>query len=294
MAGSIELLSHLSSAELEGFVRINARHRPMRVCHANEHQGETLALCGAGPSLRTARFDPTDQLWACNSALPWLVEHGVVPTAGVAIDQTPRMLEDWASVYPVDYLVASSVDPKVVQHLATKGRSVRFFHNAVGFTNDTWVNPDPEHLRDYEFALYCTAFPPTFVMGSGQTVVSRTIKLAFWMGFERIDVYGADCCLGPENVTHANGEDAEAAYGNPLLWEAEINGRHWVSRPDMTMDAVDLVHRVRESQGRVRLMGDTLPVALLGKSEAVLAEVCRRGAPDELSTTKESDDGRQE
>ena len=294
MAGTIDLLSHLSNAELEGFVRANARTRPMRVCHADEYHGETLALCGAGPSLRVARFEPTDQLWACNSALPWLIEHGVLPTAGVAIDQTPRLLEEWKDAYDVAYLVASSVDPHLVQHLTRHGRSVRFFHNAVGITKSDWVNPDPEHLRDYEFALYCTAFPPTYVLGSGQTVVSRVIRLAFWMGFERIDVYGADCCLGPGDQAHANGEDAEAAYGNPLLWAAEINGRRWVSRPDMTMDAVDLVQRVRESGGRVRLMGDTLPVALLGKSDQVLSEVCRRLAPDEQVTAKESDDGRQE
>jgi hypothetical protein len=59
----------------------------------------------------------------------------------------------------------------------------------------------------------------------------------------------------------------------------EINGRTWRTRPDMLMDAVHLVRRVRQANGRIRLMGDTLPVALLGKDDATLDLVAERRHP---------------
>ena len=84
----IELKSPVQD-QLRGFVDENAKTRPMIVAAEGTYKGKTLALCGAGPSLRDAEFNGVDYIFACNSALTYLWDKGVKVTACVGIDQTP-------------------------------------------------------------------------------------------------------------------------------------------------------------------------------------------------------------
>jgi hypothetical protein len=266
----MKLLSPVE-VHLESFTRANAKVRPMRVLHENMYTGQTLALCGAGPSLGESVIE-ADQVFACNSALPWLVERGVHVDVGVSIDQSERMLVDWAEPPDVEYFIASTVNPKLVKHLQAHGRSFRFFHSAVGFKD--------------EFDLYCKLYPSTLLAGAGWTVIGRFLGVARWLGFRRIDVYGADHALGPGDTAHANGESADDAYTTPLIFSGYIDDRLWRTRADMLMAAVDLVRRVRNTHDMdVRLVGDTLPNALLDKDDDFLDQVCRVLAPDEVIPT---------
>ena len=262
---AIELHSPVMD-KLAGYVDTNRQYCEA-VCRAGEFAGQTLALCGAGPSLSQHKIEGATQIWACNSALPYLLERGVNVTAGVAIDQTPALLAEWKSRPDVQYYLASSCDPEITRYLA--GRPISWFHSYVG-------------LRD-EVAQYKQWPTPMMMLTVGHTVVSRIVGLALWMGFERIDVYGADCALGDEDVAHANGELVNVAYHNPLILTGEVNGRKWRTRPDMLIGAVDLVRQVRASLGAVRLIGDTLPVALLGKPEAFLDSVARMLKPGDYT-----------
>jgi hypothetical protein len=262
----IELRSPVQD-HLRDYVDANRVSDPARMVTPDKRVGHTVAICGAGPSLERADLRGVDAVWACNSAVPFLY-WGMAKRVDVAIgiDQTKGLLSEWENPAHVPYYLASSVDPALVKHLESHGRTVSFFHNHVGFA-------------DNEFEHYCGTWPPTLMVGEGFTVVSRAIGLALWMGYERIDVYGADCAFADNDVTHANGEVATVAYHNPLIMTGEINGRTWRTRPDMLMDAVHLVRRVRQANGRIRLMGDTLPVALLGKDDAFLTQVAERLLP---------------
>jgi hypothetical protein len=271
---AIELRSPVQY-RMRGFLDQNFTDDPTRMVRSDARIGYTLAICGAGPSLARADIHGVDAIWACNSALPYLIAKGVTVTVGIGIDQTKGLLTEWASVPNVPYYLATTCDPDVVELLAD--RPVSFFHNWVGLEG--------------ERSIY-DSFPPSIVVGEGFTVVSRAVGLALWLGYERVDVYGADCSFGPDDTAHANGERATVAYQTPLILTGEINGRTWRTRPDMLMDAVHLVRRVRSSQGKVRLMGDTLPVCLLGKDEETLNLVCRSLTPNELPTP-EVPDGQQ-
>jgi hypothetical protein len=255
--------------KLKGYVDANRSHEPLKVVEQNSHAGQKLAICGAGPSLAKQTIEAVDQVWACNSALPYLLGRGVKVSAGVGIDQTPGLLREWKDAPDVPYLLASSVEPELVQHLGAKGRDITFFHSAVGL--------------DDELAYYTETWPGTIMVGQGFMVTSRMIGVAQWMGFERIDIYGCDCALDGD-IAHANGEVVTEAYHNPLIMQADIDGRNWRTRPDMLIGAVDMVRRVRKGEGRIRLIGDTLPVALLGKSEEYLNDVCRVIKPGEPVT----------
>jgi hypothetical protein len=263
----IELRSPVQD-HLRDYVDANRVSDPARMVTPDRRIGHSVAIMGAGPSLAHASdtYRSVDAIWACNSAVPYLASVGVPITVAVGIDQTKGLLREWATPRAhLPYYLASSVDPELVQHLESHGCRVSFFHNHVGFAED-------------EFEHYCGTWPPTLMVGEGFTVVSRAIGLALWMGYERIDVYGADCAFDGD-VAHANGEVATEAYHNPLIMAGEINGRVWKTRPDMLMDAVHLVRRVRQANGKIRLMGDTLPVALLGKDDAFLTQVAERLLP---------------
>ena len=266
---AIELTNPMQD-QFAGFITANRDFPSITMVVPDSCRGKSLAICGAGPSLAAADITGVDDIFACNSALPYLMDRGVRVTGAVGIDQTPGLLREWQRTFDVPYYVASSCSPDLIAHLRADGRECRFFHNAVGI-------PD-------EVEFYKRTWPhPMFMVGQGQTVVSRFVYVARWMGYDRVDVYGADCALGAEDVAHANGEHVATAYHNPLIMQGVIDGRTWRTRPDMLRDAVTLARLVRDTQGAVRLMGDTLPVALIGKDDAFLDSVSRTVPPGELS-----------
>lgn len=231
-------------------------------------KGKVLALCGAGPSLATEKMYPADEVWACNSAVGYLMGTGQKPTAAFGIDQTKQMLVDWAEIHPdLTYYVASTIDPELTQHIRAHGAEIVMFHNLCGFEGEVdFYNSKP--------------WPPSYMLGTGSTVVVRAIGLAAWMGFRRVDVYGADCCFR-DGIAHANGETVQEAYGRTAAMVGNIMGRDFQTRADMLMGAVDLARMVRTHAGRIRLIGDTLPVALMGMDDDYLDAVMRRVPPGE-------------
>ena len=272
-------LTNPMEGQYEDFARANLRlllEGGIEPVVHNSCEGKTLALCGAGPSLASEPIYQADEVWGCNSAAGWLAEHGHNVTGAVAIDQTERMRDDWHRTPDVTHYIASTVHPSLTEHLLEQGKHIRVFHNYVGWGDDEidFYNSHP--------------WPASFMMGTGATVLSRTIGLAAWMGFRRIDVYGADCSF-VDGVAHANGETIEDAFGHTSVMRGDIGGRVYETRPDMLMCAVDLVRLVAAYPGRVRLMGDTLPVALLGYDDAYLDEVIRRVPPGWMPPTGDDD-----
>lgn len=291
-----------------------------RVALENEAQGQTLVICGAGPTLAdtAAKFCPRgDQVWGCNSAATWLVEQGYPCTHGFTVDQTAHMLAEWASVPDLAYLLASSCNPNLGKMLADKGRTVSYFHNYCGVTgrpvaygvcqscNAMCEVTDPVcpkcHSADvyrntvsYEDWLYATLYPATVRTGSGLNATTRAIDLALFMGFTKIYVLGADCALkvlrwptqrfaqgSPEHirwltedvVMHADGGHALASEASAVTLEGEIDGRKWLTKPDMMITAIWLRDMKRMLGSRLSVIGDTLVKAILEKDDAFVARL---------------------
>lgn len=283
-------------AHFEKYIRTNAktvRGRPRMMLRAHTRQGQSVAIVGAGPSLN----DHLDELhgrevWAVNSALPFLVSKGVRPTHAFTMDQTKAMLRDWAIVQSnVVYYVASSVMPVLVTHLTKGGARLRFYHSFTGL-------PDPkgwDKERSYEMDLYCTLFPSSVMAGHGLNSVPRAVCVALAMGYDDVAVYGADCACKPDGPRMPGPSENEASYlawqrevtfyadgrpasdmfaGSPFA-EGEIDGRRWHTRADMVISAQHLLELARDSRGRVRLIGDTLPNAIKDKPPEWMAQMPR-------------------
>lgn len=291
-----------NQAHLFEHIQTNAKHAT-KLISPGSHCGKSVAICGAGPSLRDA-YPVGDEVWACNSALPYLVNKSVRVTHGFAIDQGEEMLaaHEWGTTFDVEYMVASSVHPRLVEHLLASGRSLTWFHSFLGI-------PDPEGWESdkylsYEAELYATLYgktgQQTGVAGHGLNSVSRAICLALGMGFSEINVYGNDCCAKEtkERMPEWEGEDqhgeyyASPEYGDWLsrlvlyaddrrgttfghgrkepFAEADFGGRLWHSRPDMAVTAVHEVELFKTWPGRIHFMGDTLPAYLCKQDQAFL------------------------
>jgi hypothetical protein len=160
-----------------------------------EYTGKTVAICGAGPSLREAykAIRKADHVWGCNRAAHWLVKKNWKITHGFAIDSSPAMFEDaWKEPPGVDdFILATSVDPRLTDHLLEHGKRVRFFHSVRGKVDD-------------EFKLYALMYQPAPVCGRGLNVVNRAVDLARFLDYRRIYVCGADNALGRAGDMYAN------------------------------------------------------------------------------------------
>jgi hypothetical protein len=265
-----------------------------RVAQHESHKGQHVVICGAGPSLReNVELTATgDEVWACNSALTWLHDNGHRVTHGLTVDQTPSMLTEWESAPDVEYLLASSVHPHLTEALTKKGRRLTFFHNYVGLDMPP-VSYDGV-TASYEDWFYALLYPPTVRVGSGLNAVTRAIDLAEFMGFETITVLGADCAIRttapmPEGATigspahttwleqhtimHADGGNAIASGATPVTLSGTIDGRLWVSKPDMLITSVFLVKMKRRLGDRLQIIGDTLPAALMDKPDSYLEKL---------------------
>lgn len=259
-------------------IRANARPgTPVAV--PDSRRGRTLTICGAGPSLADQTIPATDEVWAVNSALPWLWRRDQRVTHGVTIDQGRAMLADheWGLAVPVDYLVASSVHPDLVDLLEDAGQTVTFFHSYLGLTDpEGW---DTAGRGPYETWLYRTLYGTTVMAGHGLNGVPRAVCLALGMGFDHITVLGADCAARPDCPPmpapgsadysdwlrqvplYVDGRTAAVYGAEAPMAEAEIDGRRWVTRPDMLISAIHLLELEAAYPGRVTLVGDTLPNA---------------------------------
>lgn len=207
-------MSLTDQGNLMDYVRQNRRWvtSPTQMVQANGHRGQTVNICGAGPSLAEhhdqLRTLPAHQTWGCNSGLLYLQEHDLPATHGFCVDQTVEMLgpAEWERTFDVTYLLASSVHPTLVQHLLAAKRRVRWFHNYLGTADpEGWVAPTQwlarPGMKCYEMYVYETTWPDAPMAGYGLNSVPRAIGIAAWMGFKTIRVFGADCAAAPKPWT---------------------------------------------------------------------------------------------
>lgn len=283
-------------------LKANAPHAKNMV-QRNQYAGKTVIICGAGPSLAQHHDWLWDtkahQAWGCNSALPYLKDHQLPASHGFCVDQGIEMLgaAEWERTWDVTYLVATSINPKLREHLQHANRRLVWFHNYLGIKNPDgweapkdWQKPSPD--AGYEMYLYQTIFPPSVQIGYGLNSVPRAMCLALWLGFSTIWVVGADCAAAPNQAPmptmvrvtdgtiapnpayaewlagvplYASGRSIKTAYGaEAVAVEGMIEGRRWVTRTDMLITAKHMVDMALSFPDKIHLIGDTLPNAILG------------------------------
>jgi hypothetical protein len=214
-------------------------------------------------------------------------------THGFAIDQGEAMLgpHEWQTTYPIHYYVASSVHPRLVQHLQAHQREMTFFHSYLGLSDpEGWTPPADRPDVTYEMWLYTTQYATGIQVGFGLNAVPRAICLAIYMGYDAITVYGADCACAPDHAPmpavgtaayrpwleslrmYADGRCADVYGEHAVMAEAVIDGVRWHTRPDMVMSALHMV-TLQRSYPHITLVGHTLPNALRHQDAAFMQDM---------------------
>jgi len=237
-------------------------------------KGKKLIICGAGPSLNNAgptmRWHKGD-VWACNSALTYLIDRGQRVTHAIGIDNSKRMYTRvWADPpKDVRYFLASSVDPELIAHLVRNGcRRIGIWHNFTSIKGEYDLYANPE------------LFGPTIIAGEGLNVVNRCLDLAMFMGYSSIHIVGADCGYTEGSGFHAGTDEmpdgrvflkARPEFGDAI----GTPGVQWHSTADMMMSAVDLAKKAQKHEGRITLQRGTLPYYLRKKDDAFMDRIIK-------------------
>lgn len=149
----------------------------------------TVSIVGAAPSIRETYKELRGDVMSCNSALGFLLEMGVVPRFQMLWDAHP-LVSKFAIPHPdITYLVASRCHPSVFERLKDCKVLVWFAggdHNIAHFLVK-------EGLGD------------EILVQGGSAAVTRSLYLAYAMGYRDFHVFGADSSYSDDGETHING-----------------------------------------------------------------------------------------
>ena len=144
-----------------------------------------ISLCGSAPSLMQNLHHLTGKVLAFNAAIPALHKAGVRVDYAMIWDATPEMVRYCLDVPGCEWLIASRVNPAVIDKLLDLGQKVTLWHAA-----------------DAEPAIQALLRGRLMILGGVQSV-TRGSFVAGVLGFRDLHIFGADSSYG--NETHIGG-----------------------------------------------------------------------------------------
>jgi hypothetical protein len=112
-------------------------------------------------------------------------------------------------------------------------------------------------------------------MGGGYNVVNRAVSAAFFMGAGRIVLAGTDCGWRTDEQMYADGPAHRE--GVDMTDHCMIDGREWMTRPDMLASGVALAKLAKKRPDDIVFLGDTLPSKLVHKDDEFLQQCASFG-----------------
>ncbi len=178
-ATEAEMNGNVEATLTRGYTRINE--------YLDTFSGEA-SIVGAAPSIKHTYKDLKGDVIACNSALKFLLDNGVVPKFAMLWD-AHQLVSTFAIPHPeVTYLVAARCHPEVFERLKDCKVIVWYAggdHNISQFMAERRIN-EP-------------------MINGGSAAVTRGLYVAYALGYRSLHVFGADSCYSDDGDTHING-----------------------------------------------------------------------------------------
>ena len=223
----------------------------------------TVVVVGSGPSLKDPEViagikhyvdEENALIFACKAAIKILHDEGFKVDYGVSMDPGAHIAapNKIFKAPGTKHIIASSSDPELFEYL--KDEQVIIFHSATGY--------------EKEVELYNELFETSTCMGGGYNVVNRAVSAAFFMGAGKIVLAGTDCGWRKEQEMYADGPAHRA--GVDMSDHGVVDGKEWMTRPDMLASGVALAKLAKKRQGDIVFLGDTLPSKLFLKDDEFL------------------------
>jgi len=191
-----------TEAEMNGNVEATLNRGYTRLNEYLDKYSGTLSIVGAGPSIKETYKEIKGDVMACNSALGFLLDKGIVPKFSMMWDASP-LVEKFAIPHPdILYFVAARCHPKVFERLE-------------GCKIISWFAGGDHNIMDF---LQKKGINEPLVNG-GSAAVTRSMYLACALGYRDFHIFGADSSYANDGNTHVNGslvpeKDMEIWVGN--------------------------------------------------------------------------------
>jgi hypothetical protein len=187
----------------------------------NEYLGQfsgTVSICGAGPSLARTLPELSGDILAINSAIGYLLDHGIAPRWAMIWDASP-LCQAFAVPHPdVTYLVAARCDPSVFERLE-------------GCRQIVWHAGGDHNIM--EILAQKAIQEPT--INGGSAGVTRALFMAYALGYRDIHIHGADSSYSDSGATHIRGSLVPEKRIDVLL-----AGKQFVTTPEYAAQIEEL------------------------------------------------------
>lgn len=179
----------VNSDQIKKNVEANCKRGLAELTHqlpARSKGAHTLSLCGSAPSLIRTIPEIKGRVMACNGAIPALDGRGVHVDYPMIWDALPAMVRYVRAIPNATWMIASRVDPSVIDALLDLGQRILLWHVA---------GDDMEEFLGARMTV-----------PGGRTGITRGAILGtVCMGFYDLHIFGADSCYSDTKETHVGG-----------------------------------------------------------------------------------------
>lgn len=195
------------------------------------------------------------KLFAVNGAHDWLIKHGILPDAAVAMDATPIVNTFIQNLNPsCTYYLASQCHPSLIDRLLTCRRDVVLWHAMLD-----------EQAND----MIAAADPKATILAPANTVSQHAAAILYTLGYRKVRAYGLDS-------SHRPGKDH--AYNNSQQKKVEelefvFDGKRYLSTATWAAQAQAFVRAWTQYFRlglRIEVIGDGLLPDMVAKARAQL------------------------
>lgn len=176
---------------------------PGRIQPGPDRGDEEIAVVCYGPSLRDTldEIKKFKYIITCSGAHKYLIDRGIIPTWHVDVDPREHKLQLLGQPHQeVEYLLCSAVHPRYVDLI--KNYKVKLWH---GYHEEDLIDLPKSYKRG------------EWIFSGGCTVGLRSLLIAKFLGFKKINVFGMDCSFPQDN----DGEHADF-HPNPSKSESVV------------------------------------------------------------------------
>lgn len=162
-------------------IKHNVANVAGRIAPVYDLRSDPIAVVCFGPSLNQTwqLIEDFKFIITCSGAHKFLIDHGIIPTWHSDVDPREHKIKLLGTPHKdVEYLMASTVHPKMFEHLA--GMNVKLWHV---FANDQEAD---RILPRGEWALF-----------GGSSAGLRALTIARFLGFTDLHIFGMDGSEGP-------------------------------------------------------------------------------------------------
>lgn len=206
-------------------------------------------LVGSGPSVRSQvsslekkAKDPKSMFFGIKGGHDFLIEHGIEPHFGIAVDPLERIHKEnflRKSKY-CKYFIASQCHPTLFDTLIARGDDVIIWHLLTDNLLKWCAEEDSPIYKHY-------------MIPGGSTSGLRAIVLAFAMGFRKFHLYGYDSCLSatdpkkPASLRKVNGEhyNDTSPEGKQKALDLNVGGKNFRADPAMASQANEIQELIK-------------------------------------------------